>query len=98
MSAATLETTLPSSWYRSAEVFRIEKERIFCREWIAACREEDLPNPGDYLVLDVLGESILVVRNREGELRAFYNVCRHRGSRLCRTAAETEALQVALPG
>ncbi len=98
MSAAKLEPTLPSSWYRSSEVFRIEKERIFCREWMAACREEELPNPGDHLVLDVLGESVLVVRNREGQLRAFYNVCRHRGSRLCRTPAETEALRVALPG
>jgi Rieske 2Fe-2S family protein len=49
-------------------------------------------------VLDVLGESVLLVRNREGRLRAFYNVCRHRGSRLCRTPEETAALQVALPG
>ena len=48
MNAAQLERTLPSSWYRSAEVFGVEKERIFCREWIAACREEELPNPGDY--------------------------------------------------
>jgi glycine betaine catabolism A len=98
MSAAQMEPTLPSTWYRSAQVYRAEKERIFCREWIAACREEELPNPGDHLVLDVLGESILLVRNRDGLLRAFYNVCRHRGSRLCRTAAETEALGVALPG
>ena len=42
------------------------------------------PEPGAYRVLDVLGESVLLVRNREGRLRAFYNVCRHRGSRLCR--------------
>jgi phenylpropionate dioxygenase-like ring-hydroxylating dioxygenase large terminal subunit len=98
MSAAQMEPTLPSSWYRSAQVYRAEKERIFCREWIAACREEELPNPGDHLVLDVLGESILLVRNRDGLLRAFYNVCRHRGSRLCRTPAETAAMSVALPG
>jgi Rieske 2Fe-2S family protein len=98
MNAMTLEPSLPSSWYRSAEVFRAEKERIFCREWIAVCRDEELPNSGDHLVLDVLGESILLVRNREGRLRAFYNVCRHRGSRLCRTAAQRDALGVALPG
>ena len=47
-------------------------------------REEELAEPGAFRVLDVLGESILLVRNREGQLRAFYNVCRHRGSRLCR--------------
>jgi glycine betaine catabolism A len=98
MNAAQLEPTLPSSWYRSTEVFRAEKERIFCREWLVACREEELPNPGDYRVLDILGESILLVRNREGQLRAFYNVCRHRGSRLCRTPAQMQALQVPLAG
>ena len=83
MSAAQLEPTLPTSWYRSAEVFRAEKERIFCREWIGVCREEELPDAGDHRVLDVLGESVLLVRNREGALRAFYNVCRHRGSVIC---------------
>ncbi len=98
MNAAQLEPTLPSSWYRSTEVFRAEKERIFCREWIAVCRAEEIPQAGDHLILDVLGESVLLVRNREGRLRAFYNVCRHRGSRLCRTRAESEALQVKLPG
>jgi Rieske 2Fe-2S family protein len=98
MTAGQLERTLPSSWYRSEEVFKAEKERIFCREWIGVCRDAELPRPGDYLVLDVLGESVLLVRNREGQLRAFYNVCRHRGSRLCRTPAETESLGVRLPG
>jgi Rieske 2Fe-2S family protein len=98
MSTVSLQHSLPSSWYRSNEVFRAEKERIFCREWQAVCRVEELPNPGDYRVLDVVGESILLVRNREGSLRAFYNVCRHRGSRLCRTPEQSAALQVALPG
>ncbi len=82
-----LEPTLPSQWYRSADIFQIEKERIFCREWICAAREEELPRAGDHRVLDILGESVLLVRNREGALRAFYNVCRHRGARLCREAA-----------
>jgi Rieske 2Fe-2S family protein len=94
-----LERTLPTSWYRSPAIFRIEKERIFCREWIVACRAEELPNPGDHLVLDVLGESVLLVRNREGELRAFYNVCRHRGTRLCRAPGEAvEASRTLLAG
>jgi Rieske 2Fe-2S family protein len=82
-----LEPTLPSSWYRSEAVFAIEKERIFCREWICVARAEELAEAGAFRVLDVLGESVLLLRNREGRLRAFYNVCRHRGSRLCRTAA-----------
>ena len=94
-----LERTLPTSWYLSPEVFKTEKERIFCREWIAVCREEEVRSPGDSLVLDVLGESVLMVRNREGQLRAFYNVCRHRGSRLCRSSGEPPAEgRVALAG
>jgi glycine betaine catabolism A len=99
MSSEQLERTLPTSWYLSSAVFQAEKERIFCREWIGVCREEELQNPGDSLVLDLLGESILVVRNREGQLRAFYNVCRHRGSRLCRATDEPVATgRVALAG
>jgi Rieske 2Fe-2S family protein len=99
MSAAQLERTLPTIWYRSADIFRVEKERIFCREWIAVCREAELPQPGDSRVLDLLGESVLLVRNRDGELRAFYNVCRHRGSRLCRPlGSQVAAGRVALAG
>jgi Rieske 2Fe-2S family protein len=94
-----MEPSLPTAWYRSADIFKIEMERIFCREWLAVCRAEELPQPGDHRVLDVLGESVLLVRNRDGELRAFYNVCRHRGARLCRPAGERPgAGRVALAG
>ena len=81
---AGLEPTLPSSWYTSERVFALEKERIFCRDWICVAREEELAEPGAWRVLEVLGESLLLLRNRAGVLRAFYNVCRHRGTRLCR--------------
>ena len=80
-----LEPTLPSSWYYDEAIFRRERERIFYREWFCVGREEELPAPGDHKVMDIAGESILVVRNRDASLRAFYNVCRHRGARLCRT-------------
>lgn len=94
---AGLEPTLPSSWYRSEAIHALEKERIFCREWLCVAREEELASPGAYRVLDILGESILLLRNREGLLRAFYNVCRHRGSRLCRSG-EPAAAGAALGG
>ena len=81
---AGLEPTLPSSWYTSERIFALEKERIFCRDWICVAREEELASSGAWRVLDVLGESLLLLRNRAGHLRAFYNVCRRRGSRLCR--------------
>ncbi len=77
------EPSLHVDWYRSPEFFEREKADIFTRDWICAGRDEDWPAPGDHSVLDLFGESILVVRNGAGELRAFYNVCRHRGSRLC---------------
>lgn len=77
-----MQKSLPSSYYLSEEIFAQEKEKIFCREWFCAGREGQLAGPGDYLVLDILGESILVVRTKNGEIRAHYNVCRHRGTRL----------------
>lgn len=82
-----LEPTLPRDFYFSEDIYTQERERIFWREWFCAGREEQLPAPGDYLVLEVAGESVLVVRTRDGQLRAHYNVCRHRGSRLVPTDA-----------
>ena len=84
-----LEPSLPSAWYRSADMFALEKERIFCHEWVCVAREEEFTAAGDFRVLDVLGESLILLRNRAGELRGFYNTCRHRGSRLCREQTES---------
>ncbi len=86
-----LESTLPSSWYLDEDVYALEREHIFMREWVCAGREEELPNPGDHKVLDLYGESVLLVRNREGLLRAFYNVCRHRGASLCPAGEQEES-------
>ncbi|MFT5134512.1 MAG: Rieske 2Fe-2S family protein [Gammaproteobacteria bacterium] len=78
-----LETTLPSAWYLEDKVYALECEHIFLKEWICVGREEEIPHPGDNKVLDLYGESILLLRNTEGKLRAFYNVCRHRGAQIC---------------
>ena len=80
--ATGMQRTLPSSAYLSPEAFERERERIFAREWFCAGREEALPSAGDFLKVDVAEESVLVVRTRSGDLRGFYNVCRHRGSRI----------------
>jgi Rieske 2Fe-2S family protein len=79
---ARLEATLPRAFYFSEEIFARERERIFHAEWFCAGREEELPKPGDYLILDVAGEHVLVVRSKDGSLHAFFNVCRHRGCEL----------------
>jgi Rieske 2Fe-2S family protein len=78
-----IEMTLPSSWYLSDDIFKLEREHIFLTEWFCVGREEQLLNNGDHKVLDVMGESIFLVRNKEGKLNAFYNVCVHRGARIC---------------
>ena len=78
-----VRTTLPGRDYHAPEVFELERERIFFRTWMYAGRADEAPEPGDFVTVDVAGESVIVVRGKDGELRAFYNVCRHRGSRLC---------------
>jgi len=89
-----LQRSLPSSCYLTEEAFAHETERIFFREWICAGREEQLLNPGDHLTLNVFGESVLVVRTKQGELKGHYNVCRHRGARLCATGNTPEEVQL----
>ena len=78
-----MRSTLPARDYYAAEVFDLEKERIFYRNWFCVGREEQVPAPGDFMVRDVVDENVLVVRDDAETLRAFYNVCRHRGTRLC---------------
>jgi len=78
----TLEPTLPKEFYFSPEIYAREQERIFWRQWVCAGREEQLPRTGDVLVRELAGESVFIVRGKDGVLRAFYNVCRHRGSQL----------------
>ena len=85
-----LETTLPSSWYLEDSVYDLEHEHIFMNEWICVGREEELQNPGQHRTLNIHGEDIILLRNQDRQLRAFYNVCRHRGARLCSTATQVE--------
>ena len=84
------EKTLPSNWYLDSDIFELEREHIFMREWLCVGREEQFPNSGDCKVLDIYGESILVVRNNTGSMRSFYNVCRHRGAQLCPSESESD--------
>ena len=77
-----LERSLPRDAYVGDAFFARERDAIFWREWVYAGRADQWPAAGDYTLLDVAGESVIVVRNRDGALRAHYNLCRHRGSRL----------------
>lgn len=78
--------TLPSKYYTDPGVFRAELERFFCNMWLCAARMDQIPNPGDYFLREFGDESILVVRGNTDSVAAFFNVCRHRGTRLCEVA------------
>lgn len=80
--------TLDRNMYSSEQVFRQDMQRIFHRSWTLVGHASQLPEIGSYFVTDVHGESIIVVRNAQG-IEAFYNVCSHRGSRVCLHAAGT---------
>jgi Rieske 2Fe-2S family protein len=74
--------TLAGTDYTSAANWAEERERIWFGGWVCIGRAHEIAEPGDYLVRDIAGESIIVTRNREGAVRAFYNVCAHRGTKL----------------
>jgi len=80
-------TTLPGSYYTSRDVFDREAERIFSRRWVCVGRADTIGQPGDYRLAAFGGESVILVRGRDGRTRAFFNVCRHRGTRLCEEPA-----------
>ena len=75
--------TLPQRYYTSNDMFAREAERIFKGYWYCAGHESRIREAGEYFLLNVFDESLIVVRDKQGGVRAFYNVCRHRGTRIC---------------
>lgn len=73
---------LPGWCYHSPALLDLEKEQLFRRHWQIVCHVSDVPEPGCYLGFDLFGERALIVRGSDGEVRAFHNMCRHRGSRI----------------
>ena len=83
---------MPKSVYTSAEFAELEQRHIFARDWLCAGRADALREPGDYLTMEISGEPILVLRDRDGSLRAMSNVCRHRMSTLLEGRGNTRAI------
>jgi glycine betaine catabolism A len=75
--------TLPQRYFVSPEIFGSEQERIFSAQWLCVGHQSQIAQAGDYFTQAVGGESLIVLRDQKGQLRAFYNVCRHRGTRVC---------------
>lgn len=80
---ARVQHALPAAWYRDPAHYERELETFWYGKWIAVAREEELPAAGDWRVVRVGTQSILLLRDETGGLRAFHNTCRHRGSVLC---------------
>jgi phenylpropionate dioxygenase-like ring-hydroxylating dioxygenase large terminal subunit len=79
---AVRDDFVPKEGYLSRDFARLEAERMWPRTWQVACRLEEIPRTGDFVTYDILDESIIVVRSAAGQIKAFYNVCQHRGRRL----------------
>ena len=93
MEAAAAGGTFPWSWYSDPDVLRTEQERIFRRFWQYVARADQVAEPGQFVATRAGDVPVLVVRGRDGELRAFLNVCRHRGSLVCEGEGRRETLQ-----
>jgi phenylpropionate dioxygenase-like ring-hydroxylating dioxygenase large terminal subunit len=88
--------TLPQRYFISQEIFAQEQERIFGAQWLCVGHQSQIARAGEYFVQNVTGESLIVLRDQTGrgaggtapsQVRVFYNVCRHRGTRLCEEAS-----------
>jgi choline monooxygenase len=86
-------STLPSSFYLDPDFYEREKEKIFGSSWQIAGRAEQVAKAGDFIALEIAGEPVIIVRGNDHKLRAFSNVCRHRGSLILEGGGCTKALK-----
>ena len=84
---------IPASRYYSRSYFELEKERLWPKVWQFACWGQDIPNPGDIHVYRILDRSVLIVRQRDGTLKAFHNACLHRGREICEQHGQRSELK-----
>ncbi len=84
--------TLPARWYFEPEIYRLEHEAIFYRNWWYQCHASDIPIPGDFYTGSVMDQELFVIRGQDGEIRAFYNVCSHRAHPLLQGQGNTKLI------
>lgn len=75
---STSQQAIPASWYTSPDMFEVERRAVFSRKWLLTTHKLRLPNTGDYLQYDIAGFPFILCKDREGNINAFHNVCRHR--------------------
>jgi nitrite reductase/ring-hydroxylating ferredoxin subunit len=88
---------VPKERYYSREYFELEKEHLWPHTWQMAAREEELPNPGDYVEYEILDKSMLLVRQRDGSVKALNNACRHRATELAKGSGRLPGGQLVCP-
>ena len=93
MATASASRTIPWEWYADPDVLRLEQERIFASTWQYVAHTGELDGPGSFVATRAGQVPVVVVRDRDGELRAHVNVCRHRGHLLCNGSGRRETLQ-----
>ena len=84
--------TLPARFYHDAEIYELEKDAIFARNWWYAGHVSQLAEPGSYITAQIHDQSVFVGRGKSGELKAFYNVCQHRGHELLSGTGRTNVI------
>lgn len=91
MNEMTRNISIPNDWdrrglpgwcYHNDALLELEKQHVFREHWQIACHVSDVPEPGNYITMDVVGERALILRDQDGVVRGFHNICRHRGSRV----------------
>src|SRR4051812_28764438 len=76
---------IPAFVYSDAEIFELERRRVFGRAWMFLAHESEIPEPGDYVVRRIVDDSFIVVRDEGGRIRVLFNMCVHRGMQVCRS-------------
>ncbi|MHB1851350.1 MAG: Rieske 2Fe-2S domain-containing protein, partial [Acidimicrobiales bacterium] len=80
------EGRVPVEIFNSDVVFALEQERLFQRAWLFLAHESELPDPGDYVLRSLAGNSVIVSRDESGHIGCFLNMCRHRGNQVCKAS------------
>jgi len=75
----------PQEFYTNPEVYKADIENIWKKNWLFAGYTFQIPKPGDYLTYQIGSESLIIIRGKDNQIRSFFNLCRHRGSRICNT-------------
>src|SRR3954447_23006653 len=95
--AITDPNFIPRERYFARDFFELEKERLWPRNWLMAAREEEIPFPGDFTEFEVAGNSILIVRQKDGSVKALHNACRHRATELAKGCGRFPGGQIVCP-